>query len=222
MKIGTVTIGQSPRSDIIPELSSAIGTEVEIIERGALDGLTREEIDRLAPAENDYLLVSRLRDGSEVRLAERHIIDRLKQQIRELESEAVDLIILLCTGEFPDLSASCPVLKPDLLLTHVIRGIMQQGTLGVIVPAAEQREAMRPKWERTGLPVVSAAASPYSAGDEELAAAARAVGDAKADLIVLDCLGFGLQHARIVRQQAGLPVIVPRTLLGRIAAELLL
>jgi len=35
MKIGTLTIGQSPRVGIIPELKEAIGFEVEIEERGA-------------------------------------------------------------------------------------------------------------------------------------------------------------------------------------------
>ncbi len=32
MKIGTLTTGQSPRMDIIPELKEAIGFEVEIKE----------------------------------------------------------------------------------------------------------------------------------------------------------------------------------------------
>ncbi len=36
--IGTVTIGQSPRVDLIPELRAILGEEVQIIEAGALDG----------------------------------------------------------------------------------------------------------------------------------------------------------------------------------------
>ena len=221
MRLGTVTIGQSPRSDIMPELLAAVGREVEVIECGALDDLDRREIDELAPVQGDYPLVSRLRDGSEVRLAERHVIERLKNCIRKLERQAIELVILLCTGEFPHLTASCPVLKPDRLLVHVISGITESGTLGVIVPMPQQQEVMKPKWQRTGLDVVSAAASPYSSTEAELAEAARRLKASGATLVVLDCLGFGSQHARIVRRESGLPVLVPRTLLGRIAAELM-
>jgi len=48
-KIGAVTIGQSPRVDIVPEFRAAAGLELEIVERGALDGLSPDEIRTLAP-----------------------------------------------------------------------------------------------------------------------------------------------------------------------------
>jgi len=76
MKIGTLTIGQSPRVDIIPELKEAIGFEVEIEEKGALDDLTWEEVKDLYPGPDDYILVTRMRDGRVVNVAERHIISK--------------------------------------------------------------------------------------------------------------------------------------------------
>ena len=47
--IGLVTIGQSPRSDVVPDMAAILGPAVEIREAGALDGLARSEIDALAP-----------------------------------------------------------------------------------------------------------------------------------------------------------------------------
>ena len=64
--IGLVTIGQSPRSDVVPDMATILGPGVEIREAGALDGLARSEIDALAPTGDDEILVTRLRDGSSV------------------------------------------------------------------------------------------------------------------------------------------------------------
>ena len=50
MKIGLITIGQSPRVDVVPEMVQILG-DVDIIECGALDNLTAEEIQKLAPKE---------------------------------------------------------------------------------------------------------------------------------------------------------------------------
>ena len=36
-KIGILTIGQSPRPDVVGEFSRVLGGEYEIIEKGALD-----------------------------------------------------------------------------------------------------------------------------------------------------------------------------------------
>ena len=47
-RLGAVTIGQSPRTDIIPDLRTVLGAEVEIVEAGALDELAPDEIRALA------------------------------------------------------------------------------------------------------------------------------------------------------------------------------
>ena len=45
--LGALTIGQSPRSDLIPEMLPLLGTDVEVIEAGALDGMSLEEVQRI-------------------------------------------------------------------------------------------------------------------------------------------------------------------------------
>ena len=48
-KVGLITVGQAPRSDVVPDMAAILGGDVEIVEAGALDGLTREQIAPLAP-----------------------------------------------------------------------------------------------------------------------------------------------------------------------------
>ena len=46
MKVGALTIGQSPRVDIIPEIQSVSGPSIEIVEKGVLDRLKLEAVKK--------------------------------------------------------------------------------------------------------------------------------------------------------------------------------
>ena len=78
MKIGALTIGQSPRNDLIPEIE-AFFKGAEIIQLGALDGLSKEQIADLAPSGDDEILVSKLKDDSWALMAESKIISLLQE-----------------------------------------------------------------------------------------------------------------------------------------------
>ena len=224
MKIGTLTIGQSPRMDIIPELKKAIGFEVEIEERGALDDLTWEEVKDLYPGPDDYILVTRMRDGKEVKIAERHVVERMKKCIADLERIDVDFIILLCTGEFPkEITSKKLILKPSKLLENMLRGILQEGVIADIVPSADQISLMEERWKRTNpnLKVIVETVSPYTGTREEIEKIAKKIREKDVDLVVLNCLGFNRGVKTIFRKITKKPVLLPRTLLGRIAGELI-
>ena len=47
--IGTVTIGQSPRGDIVTEILQILGSDYKIIEAGALDGLSQQDVAAFQP-----------------------------------------------------------------------------------------------------------------------------------------------------------------------------
>ena len=102
MKIGAVTIGQSPRVDVTKDIMGIFGSSVELIQAGGLDGLTKEEIKAFAPEKDDYVLVSRLTDGSSVTFAERFILPRLQAAIKKMEEEGCALVMMFCTGSFPE------------------------------------------------------------------------------------------------------------------------
>ncbi len=43
-RVGMITIGQSPRVDVVPEVAALVGRPMEVVEAGALDGLSLEEV----------------------------------------------------------------------------------------------------------------------------------------------------------------------------------
>jgi protein AroM len=97
-----LNIGESPRPDILDEMRPWWdGSSLDIEEHGALDGLSREEIARVAPRESDERLVSRLHDGTEVLLEAEWVHQRVEQMVRELDGGGIDVFVLLCTGRFP-------------------------------------------------------------------------------------------------------------------------
>ncbi len=102
-KIGLITIGQSPRVDVVPEIKEELrDVEVEVVECGALDKLSKDEIRALAPGEGEYVLVTRLRDGTEVRVAREKILPLMQGCIDSLEP-LVDMAGVVRTGGVPGL-----------------------------------------------------------------------------------------------------------------------
>src|SRR5712664_1665743 len=133
-RIGMVTIGQAPRGDVVPDMAALL-PGVEILEAGALDGLDRAAIARLAPAGDDEILVTRLADASSVFVGKSHVLPRVKARIAALEDQGVALTVLLCTGAFPRMAARRPLLEPQQVLLGVLRGLSHPGRLGVLTPS---------------------------------------------------------------------------------------
>lgn len=216
--LGAVTIGQTPRNDVVPHLRAALGDCFEIIEAGALDGLSEEEVVTQAGKAGGGVLVTRLRDGSEVRVREGLVSPRLQECIRSLESRA-ELILLLCTGEFPTLESSLPLLYPGPLLRNVVRSLAPS-RLGVFTPARVQIESQRERWKELAHSIVIEPVSPYGP-PEELETAAARLRKADVDLVAMDCIGYTPPMKRQLRSRLDRPVLLASTLLARVAAELL-
>jgi protein AroM len=223
VRLGVVTIGQTPRVDLTPELQALL-PGVELVERGVLDGLTREEIASFAPEGDDDVLTSRLTDGSAVIMGESHVLRRLPSVIADLEGE-VDAVFLACTGRFPELAHTKPLFVPDFLIAYGTAALAQEMTaIGVICPLPEQAgftvEKFAPRLN-AGTEVLVAAASPYTGTEEELAAAAKSLQDRGAGIIALDCMGYTEAMRTRVANASGLPVVLARSVAARIAAEVL-
>lgn len=217
--IGAVTIGQSPRVDLVPELLTILGPNVEIKEAGALDGLSRDEIAAFAPQDKDYVLVTRLADGSSVKVAEKYITPRLQEKIQGLFDQGIEVVILLCTGEFPEMPGQGLLLRPQRILYNVTQAIAPGLKLGVVSPAADQIPQSQKRWYQVGKEQVMVAASPY--GDPaELEQAAQTLKEQSVELVVLDCMGYTLAMQDKVRAITGAPVILARGILARVVKEL--
>lgn len=214
--IATVTIGQSPRDDVVPELARFV-PGARFIEAGALDGLDDDAIARLAAGPDDFPLVTRLRDKRSVVIGEHAITPLVQAAIRKVEADA-DLVILLCSGEF---AVDClkPLLFPGRVLASTVAAVHGGRPLAILTPLETQIPAQIERWRERGTQASVLFASPYAPTD--FATIGRQARDAGAALVVMDCLGYTLAMKRAVVSASGLPTILVRSIAARVAAELL-
>jgi len=215
--VGAITIGQTPRDDIVGEMEKVLGAGARLVQAGALDGLTRAEIDALAPAPgDDDALIARLRDGGEVLLAKKKIVPRLQAC---LDRTTADVFVILCAGAFPPFTSARPVLMPDRCLAAVVDGVFDGRRLGVIVPIKEQQASSAVRWSRVDPGVVVTVASPYD-DPARLVAAAEELRRASVTLVVMECQGSTSAMKQVVREVTGAPALLPSSVLARFLAEL--
>jgi len=219
--VGLVTIGQSPRTDVVPEMAAVMGPGVEVREAGALDGLSRAAIAALAPTGDDEILVTRLADGTPVFVGKQKIVGHVEARIAALERGGAGLTALLCTGAFPPLGATRPLIQPQPVLLGTLRGLRWSGRLGVLTPSVPHVPQTEARWRRDGFDPVVFPLSPYE--EEDAAALARAAGalrEAGAGLVVMDCMGFRRKTRNELRALTGVPVLLANLLVARVIAEL--
>lgn len=215
-KVAFVTIGQAPRDDLMPEILAQIGDGIEATEVGVLDGLSGEEIASHGPRDGDACLVSRLNDGTEVQLGKPWVEQRLQEVVGEVDRGGYHLIVLLCTGSFPDLHSKTLMVESGRVVDHMVDALSEGGrTVGVMVPL----QAQIGQFGRSapGTPAtVSAYASPYT--DRRFAEATRDL--APADFIVMHCMGYDLSMRAQVAELSGKPVLLSRGVVASAVRQL--
>ena len=77
--IGFVTIGQAPRTDVTADLAPLLGSDVAIVEAGALDKL--DDVSLVAPRDGEAVLASRMRDESGVVVSQAKVMPLVQQAI---------------------------------------------------------------------------------------------------------------------------------------------
>lgn len=220
MKIGAITIGQSPRVDVTSDIIKIFNGKIEFLESGGLDGLSKEEIKKFEPEKGDYVLVSKLIDGTSVTFAEKHIIPRLQQCIFDLENQGVSLIMFFCTGKFPStFESKVPIIFPCHILDQLVPILSKDSSIIVVTPSELQIEQAENKWMEFVKDVKVVAASPYE-NEERIEEVAKSLKDEDADLIVLDCIGYSQKMKEAVYKESGKNVVLSRTMLARVISEI--
>jgi protein AroM len=219
--VGLVTIGQSPRTDVVPEMAAVMGPAIDVRESGALDGLSRMAIETLAPADGEEILVTRLADGSPVFLGKEKIVGLVEERIAALERAGAAMTALLCTGAFPRLRATRALIQPHPVLLGTLRGLSWPGRLGVLTPSIPHVPQTEARWRRDGFDPVVAPLSPYEEEDPAaLQRAAKAMREGGAGLVVMDCMGFRRKTRDELSGLTGVPVLLANLLVARVIAEL--
>jgi protein AroM len=220
-KIGTVTIGQAPRVDVIPDIRPILGDDVEIVEAGALDGLSPDEIAEFAPKKGDYVLVTRLADGTSVQVAEQFITPRIIEKINRHFKNGIPLVFLLCTGEFPDFDEGGLLIRPQRVLFNAVESVGRGLKLGILTPSLEQTRQASERWGKLSGTVNVIPASPYIDGFESVKRAASELRDWGVQLSILDCIGYTTAMQEAVREITGKPAMLGRSIAARTVKELI-
>ncbi len=204
-----ITIGQAPRPDIVDEMRPFWPGELEVEEFGALDGLSRDAMNRLAPMADDARLVSRLRDGSDVTLRAEAVHENVRAIVERCDRSSYDFLVLLCTGKFDALRSKHLLLKAQPIVDHGVAAFRAASSkLGVLVPLAEQMASVD---------AITSHASPYD-GDR-FYEAARELADS--DLIVMHCMGYTEAMRGKMAELTGKPVLLARRMVAAAVAQLL-
>jgi protein AroM len=219
--LGTVTIGQAPRPDLVPHLDRHLPAEVRQIHRGVLDGLAPAEIDALyRPAPGEAALVTRLQNGSAVALSRARVAPAVQRNIDALAAEGCSVVLLLCTGTFTGLSCHDGwLIEPDTIIPPLAAGLLGPRRLGIVVPIASQIASESGKWRALQRPPLFAAASPYDADLAAMTQAARVLAARGAAAVLLDCIGFTERHRRAAAE-SGLPILLSNALVAKAVGEL--
>jgi protein AroM len=219
--LGTMTIGQAPRPDVVPILETHLPPAVRMLHRGLLDGLSRAEIAaRYGAAAGEALLVTRLSDGGEAVLSRARAEEGVRSALAALEQAGADAILLLCTGSFSGLSCRRAwLIEPDRIIPPLTAALAGGRRLGIVVPLAAQIESESDKWRPLAARPVFAAASPYGETLDGLPEAGAALLGRGAEALLLDCIGFTERH-RAALAPLGLPVILSNAVVARMVGEL--
>jgi protein AroM len=218
-RMGVVVIGQSPRPSMEAEIAAVLSPSTTIELRGALDGMSRGEIDAIPPADGADALFTLLPNGDNVRISKKAVEGRANAQLARFRQEGIDVAMLACTGKFPNLAPDGLVILPSAVLHRLVEAVLPKGRLGVFSPLAEQTALISKKWQRDGIEVVGVTLQPGS-DDAAVDAAARAMADRRPDLVVLDCMSYtSANKARLRRHYSG-PVILSIAAAARVVEEL--
>src|SRR5260370_4313483 len=98
-RMGVVVIGQSPRPAVANEIAAVLSPGLEIDLRGALDGLTRAEIDAIPPIDGYDALFTLLPNCDSVTISNREVEARAAIQIVKFAPEAVKSPSAAFTGK---------------------------------------------------------------------------------------------------------------------------
>lgn len=209
-RVASLTVGQTPRADVLPDIMAHMPVPIEVEEFGALDGLSDSEIAALAPQADEYCLITRLRDGREVLVSKPRVAERLEAICRSLDSQRFDLVVILSTGLFREFESPCPMVNAQRAMEASIDAIAAAGqTVGVIYPTHRQIA------ENAGYSVPGLSLR-FSYAESGVADSLReaATDLDSCDLIVLNSVSFTETDRSIITRHTGKQVILARRMVA--------
>lgn len=196
-----ITIGESPRDDVVPELINIIGKNFQYHQIGLIENLDPEVY---APTDRDDLLVSKKKDGTIAYISHKWVRKRLS------EMKFDETTVLLCTAKFDDNR----LILPYKVIDSFFRAMPKIHTATVIVPDKDQCDGTKKRWAEIAQKVDCLAFSPYIETEMDFDLTGQ-------QLVYLDCIGFTLEHEELFKKYTEGIVISARKILGNYLRTLL-
>lgn len=223
--VGFAILGQSTVDDIVPSLSKRLPPGIRVLARGALDELTPDEINELAPTSaSDYLLVCKVEPGKEAQVVFDKMLPKIQHVVDSLASDGADLIVVLCGANWSELKSDKVILNPGAILPQLVIALSQGKKLGLVMPTIHQVESTRQKYLRLGATnVVATYVTLYNDADpsEEIRNAADFLVSESVDLVWMPCLGMDDKLRTEFQQRVNKPAVLAQSLLGKVITELI-
>ncbi|MEV9641212.1 AroM family protein [Mammaliicoccus sciuri] len=214
-----LTIGQSPREDMHETFKKYI-PHVNIVERGILDSYKPDEIETLVSSQPGQTLVSRLRDGTKVRLEKKFVDQELGKLVAACQDDHIDAILVACTGKFELFTSTKPILYPDYIVSQIVKGLFREKEIGVVVPLSEQRTEILDKWNEAEIDCMLDSCTPYQVEWTEFQKVAERMDEWPIQAIILDCMGYDDKMKQYMSRYTEKPILPSRNLVFAAVAEM--
>ncbi|BDB24645.1 hypothetical protein Tamer19_18380 [Cupriavidus sp. TA19] len=218
-RVAFVTIGQAPRTDVVPQMLADLGLPVAAEEFGILDDLDADQIAALAPARDEYRFASRLRDGSQAVMGKPVAEAMLARLMASLDDGRFDALVPLCTGTaLPPMRTL--VIEPQQVVDHLTVALAQGcKRLGIVLPLEGQVGSFH-LIEPVSCELRVTHASPYTdTGTGRFAQAGEALRGC--DLVVMHCMGYTEAMRAEVARHARAPVLLSNRMVARLLGQVL-
>lgn len=217
-RVALITIGQTPRPDLESDLSRLWNQQFEILQEGALDGLSDSEIKRLEPSMGESDLITCLADGRTVYVSHHRLTTYVQKAIDRALNQGADVVVIACTGSFEGLTASVPIIQPSQVLAHFVASVLgEENSVAVIVPTEGQAEEARERWSACGYKVQAVhVTSPFEERQKLMQRLQKDEKVVTADAIIYDCFGFGSDYITDFAGAYHGPTFVARVLIAKL------
>ena len=209
-RVAFVTLGQTPRNDVVPDLRRLVGSPIETREFGVLDGVSAKVMSKVGPGPGDPALLTRLRDGSDMVLSLDWTSDRMREIYGEIARQDIDLVVLMSTmlGDMP--APARATIFCDRVAARAIETFAHAGQIvGIVLSLESQGDYIvggHPWSDMTRVAV----ARP---GDRVALEAAIDEFDG-CDIVVLHSVTYSEPERKIAQARSGKPVVIARRLVA--------
>ena len=220
IRAGFITIGQSPRPYIMESIAPELERHFDIIEDGALNGYSRDEISEKFPLnKNSDFFVTELTDGTEVHINLEYIKPLIQNSIYRLEDKGAKIIVLMCTGEMGGFKSNVLFVESSEIIKNVAMVLGRNKKVGVLIPDENQRNQMENRWDGSGMDAEICSLSPYLSLEEAEIEIAK-FRDRSWDMAVLDCMGYTKELTQAISEKLNIRTLLSRSMVASVISEL--